>query len=98
MKSHVPSRVHRNARAVCMPVSGHARACWWSPAPALSRAQVDGARARARHTALHRAAWPTQEAEERRESKVASSKRGATVVAACERVLEGGGTEYGRGH
>lgn len=55
VKSHVPSRVHRNARAVCMPVSGHARACWWSPAPALSRAQVDGARARAtpRYIAPH---------------------------------------------
>lgn len=96
VKSHVPSRVHRNARAVCMPVSGHARACWWSPPPALSRAQVDAARAR--YIALHRAAWPTQEAEERSKRKVASSKRGATVVAACERVLEGGGTEYGRGH
>lgn len=54
--------------------------------------------ARARHTALHRAAWPTREAVERRERKVASSKRGATVVAACERVREGGGTAYGRGH
>lgn len=55
MKSHVPSRVHRNA-AGRLAVSGHARACWWSPV--FSSAQVDATRAphgrRARGTAVGR--------------------------------------------
>lgn len=55
MKSHVPSRVHRNV-AGRLAVSGHARACWWSPV--FSSAQVDATRAphgrRARGTAERR--------------------------------------------
>lgn len=66
MKSHVPSRVHRNVGRLAT-VSGYARACWWSPG--FSSAQVDATRApharRARGTA-----------EGGGEGRRASSKRG----------------------
>lgn len=92
MKSHVPSRVHRNV-AGRLAVSGHARACWWSPV--FSSAQVDATRAphgrRARGTAERRGGGA---GGGRR-----ASKRGATVVAAARGGgREGRGTEYGRGH
>lgn len=85
MKSHVPSRVHRNVGRLAT-VSGYARACWWSPG--FSSAQVDATRApharRARGTAEGSGGHRVSVVEQQR-WRLARGRGEA-------------GTEYGRGH